>query len=99
MDGRTKAWLSGREFDTLVGSFYGRGMDLYQNMAVVENDVGSWHGIKKDPEPPGPGIGAIRGGRQHAGARELANLYSPGEKESKRLSNSGLIGADVTSQI
>lgn len=34
------------------------------------------------PQPQGPGRGAVRWGSQHAGARELASLYSPGESIS-----------------
>lgn len=37
-------------------------------------------------ESEGPGRGTARWGRQHAGAQELANLYSPGEANSSAAS-------------
>lgn len=35
-----------------------------------------------NPEPQGPGRSTVRWGQHHAGARELASLYSPGESTS-----------------
>lgn len=50
-------------------------------MASVMNANGCG-GEAPSPEHQGPGRGAVRWGPQHAGARELANLYSPGESIS-----------------